>query len=542
MNLKPLLRQLKLVAKDGSVRNLDLESDFSWAQRDFVQRWEYEYESGRAARFIVLKARQLGISTVVQGILFSYSFIFDNHRGLVVAHEQDSSEHLLSMTDFYWENYPYRPLYTVKYASKKEKEWVETHSGIRVATAKNARTGRSRTLRFLHASEVAFWDTPETTMLGLRQAIPNIPGTAIVLESTANGVGNYFQRQWKAAEAGDSEFIPIFYPWHLHPEYTASAINLEDGFLGTLSEEERTLRGMGIGEDRLLWRRYAIKNLCDSDIEQFHQEYPTTPEEAFITTGHNVFPHDNLTAVYEPMEGKPGRLMRDGARVIFVPDSRGPLRVFKEPSPDRDWGVYIIGADPTHSTRGDYAVAQVISRRTMEQVAVLRIRIDPSSFAEEIARLGQFYNEALVAPETEGPGYATIGYLQGISYPYIWHNQLPDRTPGKMTGDIWGWRTTAQSKHHAIGQLLKVVVDGSITIHDKFTYQEMRDYVTLENGGYGPADGSEHDDTVMALAIGTTAQMMEPPLPAYGQTFTPEEEPPDLDPAWMSWDEQMEQV
>jgi hypothetical protein len=513
MNYRPLLSRLSIVDKDKQVVPLRL----NWAQDEYVEVINEQRNLGKPVRIIILKARQLGMSTVTEGVMFSDAFIYDHMGGMVISHDQDSGNGLLDMTNHYWETYPFKALYSTKYASRNELAWVETSSKIKVQTAKNARAGRSSTLSHLHASEVAFWDTPEITFLGLRQTIPNRAHTFIVMESTANGVGNFFQTQWDMAVDGETEFIPLFYPWHRHPEYTAEYANLLVYRLTKLDDEERILRqAFGLSDSRLIWRRWAIKNLCGNDVAQFNQEYPSTPEEAFIASGRNVFPLAKLNTCYEPMEGERGRLVRDGSQVRFQLDSTGPFTVFKRPSTDMDWGVYFVGGDPTHTTRGDYACGQVISRRTLEQVAVYRGRTDPGSFGEELAKIGTYYNRAMVTNETEGPGYATTERLLTLQYPHLWQRKFADKTPGKAIADTWGWSMTMHSKQLLVGMLLKVIVDGDITIHDKQTYQEMKDYVTLDNGGYGNATQGKFDDTVTSLGIALTAHMTEGPLPAYG--------------------------
>lgn len=517
IDLIPLIRQLKIQRKDLQIVPLEP----NWAQKQFLEAAARQMaESGRV-RLIVLKARQLGISTLSQALLFQLAFLHPGYKGLVIAHEVPASQNLLAMTHRYWDNYPFKRLYTPKSLSKNDIGWIETGSNIKIATAGNKAAGRSATIHYLHGSEVAFWPEPETVMLGLRQAIPNESGTVIVLESTANGVGNYFHQEWKKAEQGESEYIPLFFPWWKHYEYRASYINVPVRPLGTLDSEEKNLRSMGLDDDQLTWRRWAIRNLCNSDVRLFDQEYPSTPEHAFLASGSNIFPQEALTAIHEPAPEYRGMLTRDGLTMTFHPHENGNLTVFKAPSPDREYGKYIVAGDPTHTTRGDYAVAQILNRRNMEQVAVWRGRCDPASFGEELFKLGMYYNEALVVSEIEGPGYATIGKLLGMNYPNIYRRARPDSTPGKVSGDLHGWSTTMQSKHLAIGWLLKAVVDGSLTLHHAKTYDEMRNYVSTDTGGYENSDQTDHDDTVMALAIAVTCHILDGPILAYGMDSEP---------------------
>lgn len=527
----PLVAELKIKTKDLQI--VRFGDVMNYAQRDMIEECERQLADTGQVRIIVLKARQMGLSTAIEAVLFAMAFLVDHFRSLIVSHEMDSSQHILSMCDTYWRTFPFRDFYTTRYAGRKELQWVETHSGIRVDTAGGKGVGRSQTLTALHASEVAFWPNPEELVNGLRQSIPSFGTTAIFYESTANGVGNWFHRTWKEATAGRNELAAKFYPWWQHPEYTAAYIGVGEaqkyGLDGdNLTPEEKVLRGMGIDDARLVWRRYAIKNLCGGDINKFHQEYPSTPDEAFISTGRNVFPLQRLLAHYRPQLGVRGRLAVLGGRIKFIECGEhegGVLRVFSYPSSDEDWGVYIVGADPTHTATGDYACAQVLNRRTLEQVAVYRRKCDPITFAQDLKLIGSWYNTALIVPEKEGPGYATVGHLVGNNYPKVWQSERVDSTRGKGSGP-YGWNTTKQSKHLAVSNLLKCVVDDvaevgghsyGLVVHDDMTLAEMRDYVSSPTGdGYENSDGSEYDDGVMAMATAVTVHFIEPPPPAYG--------------------------
>ncbi len=531
MKLSPVLSTLKIKTKQRGIVPLQI----NWAQQQLIDTVEKQYNSGQPIRTIILKARQMGISTAVEGMMFVASFMFDNNSGLVIADEAKNSTHLLNMTGLYWDTCSWKPLYSTKYRSRNEFHWNETRSSMEIATAKNIQSGRSRTIHWMHGSEVAFWPEPETLMTGLRQAIPTIPGSAIFLESTGNGIGNYFQTEWEAAENGDTEYVPLFFPWWKHPEYTAESIQIPS-LLGSLSDDERhlqrVLRRLGLTpietDSRLAWRRWAIKNLCQNDLLTFHQEYPSSPEEAFISTGRNVFPADHLKACYSPMEGTNGVLVTDAGRPRFVPSDDGNLVIYRYPSADRDYGRYFVSGDPTRTTSGDYACAQVINRRTMEQVARLRRRVDPHTFATDLYNLGRYYNDALLSTETNGPGYSTVGALLTMNYPFMWRNHFMDKAPGSVA-DQFGFQSNVQRKHAMVGTLLKHIVDHTITIHDRVTYGELRNYVTMDNGEMGPADPKNgFDDTVTSLGIGVFGTYVEPPLPPYGADTSVE-----LD--WRKW-------
>lgn len=525
VELYTMVAELQVLTKErGLVRLGDV---MNYAQKAIVHDCEKQLRTTGQIRIITLKARQIGISTVIEAVIFCLSILFRDYHSLIVSHEKDSAEGLLKMTKRYWGTYPLKQYHTEKYNGKQHLAWEDLGSEIQVATAKNVDAGRSKTLQALHASEVAFWDEPETLMTGLRQSIPTYGLTAIFLESTANGVGNYFHKTWNEAAKGENEYTPHFFPWWKHPEYRAQYLPVEDRGkydLDLLDADELSLRKRGIADDRLIWRRWAIINLCQGDLMKFHQEYPATPHEAFISTGRNVFPLPNLVNHYEPRRGKRGNLIEVNGKLQFHEAENGFVTVFSYPSPDHDWGVYVIGADPTHTTAGDYACAQVLNRRTLEQVAVYRRKIDPANFANDLRRLGYFYNEALIAPEKTGPGYATIGALLNSNYPYVYQSQKVDTVQGSI-GDTFGWGTNRQTKHLAIAHLTKAIMDKrhkvagedyGLVLHDEGTVSELRDYITTADGqGYTNSDGSLFDDTVMALAIAITVHNIEPPVPAY---------------------------
>lgn len=525
--LAPLLRRLKILHIDTMEV---VPFPLNWAQLEFLDDIERQFKETGRARIITLKARQLGISTVTQATNFTLATMFDNYRALTLAHEDEASKHLLSMSHTFWENWQFKDLLSEKSSSTAALSW-HNGSSLTTSTARSRGSSRGRTFRSLHGSEVAFWPDPTSTMTGVRQAIPNTDLSLIVLESTANGVGNWFHQTWEASVAGETEYTPLFFPWWRHPRYRASAIGIPFENLKTLSPKERALHRMGVDYDALAWRRYAIRNLTEGSEELFEQEYPATADEAFLTTGTNVFPLSQLLNVYRPQRGEIGRLIRDGMRVRWFADPRGPLKVFSKPSPDKSWwGRYIIGADATHTTFGDYAVGQVMNRHSLEQVAVFRDRVDTGTFAEELFKLGLWYNDALLCPEKEGPGQNVLGRLLGMNYPNVFQargNRI-DRTPGRVISDRWGWSTTAQTKHYAVGQLLKLVVDGinpvsgwGLEIHDDKTFSEMKNFVTLPDGGYGNANGEDHDDTVMGLAIAAACQALEGPLPTQEEAHEP---------------------
>jgi len=534
VKLLPLIEPLQIVTKDAEV--VELRNVLKQPQLKVIQTVEDCFNAGQPTRIIVLKARQMGLSTIIEALLFTFAMHIRNLNGMVIAHEGDSSQHLLKMTRHYWETYWAHQLYTPRYLASNRLAWRETNSELGVATAGNKKAGRSRTLQFLHASEVAFWDEAKVLMTGLMQTLAkNTPRSFLFLESTANGIGNYFHSEWVKAESGDSNLIPLFFPWTDEPLYTASAIGMSGIPLTSLDEDERVARRYMMGslgmtseeaDDRLRWRRITIRDECQRDIKKFMQEYPLVPEEAFIATGLNVFPMRKVAACYEPKNGEKGRVVREGGKVRFQPDLDGELEIFSHPHGDTDYGKYVVFGDPTRTFHGDHAVIQVIHRRTWEQVAEWRGRIDPTSFGHKIIDLAYYYNTAIANCEVVGPGQATIAVLTSHNYPYVWENQSARNLPN-YTGSQYGWPGNQWGqKQEAIGNLLAAFVDEVILFHSSQLYAEAINYITIDKG-FGNSNEEEFDDCVTAFAGALTTVIYEAPnLPTYGARQPPGDLPP----------------
>lgn len=533
LRLKPFLDQLTIKTTSNDFRKLDLEyvdpdptiGDWGWAQRPYVAEIERQYNRGQPVRIIVLKARQLGISTATEACLFLWCFFHRGSNGLVLSYEDGQAQELFQMTKTYWDKWPHRHLYTLQYSTKRQLRWLETSSQVRVATAKNAGGVRGSTVHALHASEVAFWADPDTLWTGMKQTIPNRHKTIVVLESTANGIGNFFHNTWLSATEGESEFVAMFFPWYLHPAYrmaTTLCTKLELD-----ADERRYFRlftqptklgetyAPALTQDEayqcVAWRRWGIINQANGDLLSFMQEYPATAEEAFISTGKPIFSPLHLLECFDEKRGVTGRFYRDSVgRVQFVEDPAGEVTLYKRPPNARRSDRFFVAGDPSETIPGDPACIQAIDRKTLEQVAVWHGRTTPIHFAKEMILMGDFYHHAMLCPEVEGGGQACIGYMIASGYDNLWLDKRADRIRG--SSNVYGWSTNWQRKQWCVGFLQRLIIDHSLLIHDRKTYNQMQRFVEHENGEWGNADAKIHDDSVMALAIAVTASDREGPF------------------------------
>src|SRR5262245_29414839 len=242
---------------------------------------EQKAKTGRVS-VIVLKARQLGVSSYVAGRLYHKTINSPGLRTIIVGHEKRASSNLFGIVKRYHDHLPddMRPSIGVSNAEELLFDRIDSGYLVTVATLEGA--GRSATAQCLHASEVAFWPDLPTQFASLMQTVPDMDGTEVILESTANGY-NDFHKLWRKAEAGESEFLPVFLPWSLAPEYRRKP---DADFTMSAAERELAERHK-LDVEQIAWRRAKISQLGDGLL--FPQEYPLTSAEAFIAAQFDSF-------------------------------------------------------------------------------------------------------------------------------------------------------------------------------------------------------------------------------------------------------------
>jgi len=272
---------LKIRTKSGAIEPFI----FNRAQNYLHERLEAQKSNIGKVRALILKGRQQGCSTYVQARDFHLVSTRRGKKAFILTHEAEATKNLFDMTKRYNDSVPEGLLPKPDTSSAKELNFNSLDSGYAVGTAGNKSVGRSQTIQIFHGSEVAYWPNAEEHAKGILQAVPNEKGTEIILESTANGIGNYFYNMWVAASTGQSEFQAIFIPWYWQPEYTADA---KEGEVCSPTDEERELinihTGDGLSMRHLFWRRRKIlefSNDFETGRELFNVEYPMTALDAF---------------------------------------------------------------------------------------------------------------------------------------------------------------------------------------------------------------------------------------------------------------------
>lgn len=490
------------------------------AQRALIERVIWLLENDQPVRIIVLKARQMGLSTAIEALIYWYTTTHKNITAAIIAHEEAASRNLYNMFKRYYDNsnslfkpnrkYDTRSDLTFGLQDQDGNE-IGLNSVIKTATAKNTGAGRSDTIQLVHGSEVAFWENGEDLVGSLMQTVPRRPGTMIFLESTANGRGNFFAKMWDKSVKGDSVFETFFFPWWIQDEYEIEGEEIE-----SFTPEEQDIvdimrEGLKIGneaykvpEDRIQakirFRRYKEREFVASP-EVLLQEYPSTPHEAFIASGQTVFNIKALAHMEKNVKDTKTYGLHDNAeREVYVEeDQYAKLKIWNMPEVGEE---YVIGADAAEGIEGgDFSVADVIRVRDMKTVARYRSQmVDPDQFAHILDKLGRFYNFALIGPEVNNHGLAIVQRLRDLFYSNIYKRESGLDEVFETPTAKFGWKTTSITKPLAIDYLAEAIREGLVQDEDIVFIEEAFSYVRDEKGRTNAESGT-HDDTVMAKAI-----------------------------------------
>lgn len=498
---------------------------------------------GKPHRYIVLKARQMGLSTFTEGLIFHGTATEEYINSLIIAHEDKATQNLFNMSKLFFDELPVSLQPMKKYSNEKalvfenpssDPEEKQANPGLRskitVATAGTAEAGRSGTYHLVHVSEIAFFPNPKNTMTALLQCVPDEPNTFVCMESTANGIGGYFYDMWNDAVDGKNDFTPIFLPWFTEPTYRRDFRTMEEreelekeihyqyrDANGKLirTEEALLIEEFALDLEQMNWRKYTIANKCGGDLEMFKQEYPSTPQEAFIASGR---PRFDLKAVkeLEIAHREPEHICdleknnKNGFRII--PNAKSSLKIYLEPCTEE---TYVIGADVAEGLKhGDYSTAIVLDK-LLRTVAVYRGHIDPDLFGKELVKLGRFYNEAYLAIESNNHGLTTLKSVLNEDYHNLFYTKTYDRVNDEISKKL-GWTTNQKTKPMAIDKLAEYIRERYLAVLDLETILEMYSYVIDEKGRTNAQQG-KHDDLIMALAIALQAY-----LEGRGEDYIPE--------------------
>jgi hypothetical protein len=431
------------------------------------------FERRRGRRNIVLKARQMGLTTWAAARFFLKTITQPGTLTLEVAHTQEAAEEIFRIVhrflDWLPEELRLGPLKTSR-ANVRQLVFPELDAQYRVVSAGDRNAGRGLTVQNLHCSELARWPgDPAETLAGLRAAMS--PRAELIVESTPEGVGGCFHEEWM--KAGEQGTVRHFFPWWMEGRYRSAAVDEH-----SLTDEERDLRlRHGLDLEQIGYRRQIRADFRGLA----RQEYAEDEESCFRASGDSVFEleaiEQRLVEVPEPVERR----------------RNGELEVWLPPVPRKQ---YLVAVDPAGGgSEGDYSAAQVLEVETALQCAEFAGHTGGLELARLIAKLACEYNDALLVVERNNHGSGVLAHLEtGCVGARIY----------KQGGQA-GWLTTTVSRPAVLGRLDAALVEAPGCFMSKRLLGECRSFVRLPNGKTGARAGT-HDDRVMAMAIGLGAR------------------------------------
>jgi len=460
---------------EGLLRVRDREGVERPLRANAVQR---AFERERGNQNIVLKARQMGITTWIAGRFFLKTITACGVMTVQVAQTREAAEGIFRIVQRFWECLPEELREGALRRSKANAGQMcfpALDSEFRVVSAGDENAGRGLTMQYLHCSEVSHWPGDAGgTLAGLRAALA--PGGEMVMESTPNGAYGCFYEEWGRAleqrvggllSQRDSGVVRHFFPWWMEEAYVGAAVD------GLREDEQRLVAAHGLTAQQMGFRR----GLEASYRGLRSQEFAEDAESCFKATGECCFEveavEERLASVGEPMESR-----RSGALLVWLPPIAG-----KE---------YVVAVDTAGGgVDGDFAAVQVIERESGMQCAELRQRLGTLELARVSAELAKEYGGAMIAVERNNHGAGVLAYLDSVErYARVYEQ-----------GGVAGWLTTAGSKPGMVSRMGALLVESPGMFFSKRLLGECRTFVAMVGGRTGAVNGA-HDDCLMAMAIG----------------------------------------
>lgn len=516
----------------------------------------------RTMFLLFLKARQLGVSTMVCGHEFWQAWRQNDIECTVIAHEEALAHRLIRIMDVFYQELPdvggLRP--TLREKSRKatlpkdgfyfsdRRSYVETH------IAKNAEA-RGRSSKHNLLSELAFYPDPQALLDSLLPQLPPLGSPArldcsVIVESTPFGQ-NYFYQKWEEAKAKDSEWTGIFLPWMVQDDmysveppsgWKMSAD--ERDLMSRLSHEREKIDGKPVTRAQMWWRNRTIENDYSGDQDAFDQEYPSDDQTCFMLRTEAVFKDHMryLSACCIEAEKRATKEMSDQGfagkniargemafdplrspfesigyvkypKPVFRPSNRGDLLIWEFPKPGH---IYVAGADSAAGINGrDNAVTEIVDVTTARQVAEFAGPIGPEEFTDHTVALCRYYNNALMMPEINFTGTVVLKRtMQDWNYTNVAREEKWDEVSLKK--NKYGFYTNDNNKPVLISNLVWMIQEHHVSIASRELLAELstfqlEGYTSTANPIFN-AKGKKHDDRVVAFALALYAVRQSPKL------------------------------
>jgi len=463
-------------------------------QKSFVDDLNIAIEQYKAGlrnflKFIILKGRQQGFTSFITAYQLARCITSQNFSGYTLADNSGNSQDIFNKkAKFPYDSLPELLKPTEKYNTKNDLFFSGLNSSWKIGTAEAKETGRSKTINFFHGSESAFWISISSILAGLGEAITK--SSIQILETTGNGY-NEFKTIWDEAVKGENNWEPKFYEWWLTPEYRLNfeTHEIEEKFKEQVENEVndffKTLNSLRIYQG-LDWNQlYWYENKRKDKKELLPQEYPCTPQEAFVSTGRKYFDASKIKNMLIIASSKKKLESKDFAHLdhpyskLFDPPLRDGMTIYDYPRVGKH---YIFGADVSEGLDNDASHCKLFDYETMREVAHIHGQFSPDLFGELIVKYAKLYNNAFGAVERNNHGHLTLATIyKYLGYKNIYKEMVLDKTKEKETLKL-GWLTTENSKYLMLDELDTAIRDELIEIYDEECLNELFSVVTDKDG------------------------------------------------------------
>jgi len=515
------------------------------AQRKLLEKLEKMRLNNEPIRLILLKARQWGGSTLIQlYMMWIQTQHMKNWNSVIGTEVIPQAENIKNMYEIACENYPSNvgTLTMRPFGKGNARLIVERGCKIFLGSMERPNSLRSGNYAMAHFSEVALWKAtkmkkPQDVISSVSSSILRKPYTMIVEESTAKGEGNYFHKKWLSAVSGINGYAYLFVAWFEIEMYREPFKNEKEliAFWENLNDKGKELWDLGATLESIQWY-LNFQQKEEYEDWQMHEEYPSTAEEAFITSGERVIPLKYVQKAQATIR-KPiaiGNILADGEKekealtnIRFeTNDATGKAKIWKFPDYDNKYAHrYIVIMDiGGRSTKADKTVIRVIDRYWRafegvdEMVLTWRGNIDADLGVWIGARIAKWYDNALLVVEsntidsrhqhTEGDHTYTVFDEIAKFYSKLYIREDPQKTKEGLEPK-YGFHTNRQTKTAIINNLIAAYRDEEFIEHDLEMITESNQYEFKEDGTMGAKEGC-HDDVLMTTAIGLFVSNKEP--------------------------------
>lgn len=468
-----------------------------------------KYLKGKKGSDMILKPRQIGYTTLNCIRALDLTMWEENMMAGIMAHEQNKVTTIFSdITKFTYDGFKtdWGRFYAPKEKSDSATALVFEHDGLGRMLNSSLRVlfdFRGKTVYFLHVSEAAKIENER-----LNGSLNGVPDNGeIVLESTANGMGGEFYRQWQLSrKMGNlAPFKGHFIPWFEHYPEEPDHWVLAEGSEFTEYEKGLVEASDGlINEHHIAWRRAIIEKKCQGDPEVFEQEYPSNDIDCFLN-GQNLVFGSSIIKNQDRHSRAPAYkcfLLSDGQGGIKLhEDEKGLISIWEKPDPKNQ---YVIGADPSGGVGRDNGAAYVLNRTTGTLVARIWGQLEPNDFASDLYKLGTYYNKAFINVEANNHGHAVIQALVAKNYRNLYKRRVMDEMTKQITNKI-GFLTSNESKLSLTENFKTACKEGKLISFDKDLIAELTTFVQVASKTgrsiRREASGGSHDDLVMAACL-----------------------------------------